>query len=262
VPPEPTRVRRQLAAELARLRSLAGLTLRQLGGVADIPHARVWRIEQAAAIPDAGQAERWLSATTASDTIREQVMALVYAAHSETVPWSSSLTGVDHLQGVSAGREESARTLCTFEHAHLPGLLQTHDYAAALLAMFDLDQNVPAAAAARQRRQELLYRPERSFRFVITERLLTWVPSPTVSSTAQQHRLREIGELNAVSIRVLPDQHRRPMSGFVLHQQVEDGADFVAIELEHGEVILQDPDDVEVYRQLFDDLDAAAGPLP
>lgn len=261
MPPEPTRVRRQLAAELARLRSLAGLTLRELGSTADIPHARVWRIEQAAALPDAGQTQRWLDATKATSAAREQVTTLLYAAHSETVPWASSLASVEHLQDVAAEREESARSLSTFEHAHLPGLLQTHEYAAALLAMFDLDQDVPAAAAARQRRQELLYRPDRTFHFVITEHALKWSPDPDISAAAQRHRLEEVARLDGVTIRVLPAEHRHPMSGFVLHEQVEGEVDFVSVELEHGEVLIQEPDDVEVYRRLFAELDASAEPL-
>ena len=266
--PEPTRVNRQLAAELARLRSLSGLSMRDLGEQAGgIAHARVQRIERAVAIPSIKQVRGWLTATAADEPTAERVLSLAEAVHLQTTPWAAMLDATPgrHLQAIAAGREEAATTVCAYTQHLLPGLLQTSTYARTLMLRLGLGQDVEAALAARMRRQELLHQAGREFRFVLTHRALNWspAPEPTTDHDAQVDRLIELDRLPNVSVRVLDDT-AAPLGGwssFTLYDGQVDDDPLVSIELEHRPLQVTDPADVAVYRQRFAELDAAAHPV-
>lgn len=262
--PPPTRLRRQLAAELAQLRTLSGLTVRELARRVGLSnHARVSRI-QAGALPGRPLVLAWLRETGADEAARERVLALTEAAHAETVRWSDALADDPgrHLQDVAAAREEAATLVCSYQLAFLPGLAQTSDYAGALLPWFRLDQDVAAAVAGRMRRQEILHRPGREFRFVVTPRALAWNPDPAVvSMEGQRFRLAQLDRIGSVSVRVLADDAAplSALSSFDLYLGGEDP--MVAIELDHDEVRLYDPETVALYERRFADLFAAADPI-
>lgn len=68
----------------------------------------------------------------------------------------------------------SVRSSPTF----IPGLLQTAEYARARFAqsvtVFKVPNDIDEAVAARVRRQEMLYRPDKRFHFVLTEATLRY----------------------------------------------------------------------------------------
>lgn len=261
--PPPSRLRRQLAAELGQLRALSGLTVRELQRRLDLSnHARLSRIQSGASLPDKTLTEAWLVHTGADEQTRERVLALLQAAHAETVKWSDALAdaGVRHLQDVAAAREQAATLICSYEQAYVPGLAQTSDYARALLARFDLDMDLAGAVAARMRRQELLYGTGREFRFVLTRRALAWTPSPEVSMAAQLAKLVELDRQPTVQVRILDDDAPVMGSYSSFNMYVGDESQ-VTIELENDEVRLTDEESVATYRARFDELFTAARPV-
>jgi transcriptional regulator with XRE-family HTH domain len=259
----PSRLRRQLAAELGQLRALSGLTVRELARRLELSnHARLSRIQSGTSLPDKALTEAWLTHTRADDATSDRVRALLQAAHAETVKWSDALSeaGVPHLQDVAAAREQAATLVCSYEQAYVPGLAQTTEYARALLARFDLDQDLAAAVAARMRRQELLYGAGREFRFVVTRRALSWPPGPEVSMSAQAAKLVELDRLPSVQVRVLEDDSAVMGSYSSFNVYVGD-EQLVTIELENDEVRLTDEESVAIYRKRFDELFDAARPI-
>lgn len=266
MPADPSRVRRQLGAEIHRLRLAAGLPIRGFerpapANLVPVPNARVQRAEKGTALLSEPQLLTILEMTGASDDVRDRLTVMLNHALSEHVRWETALEGADHLQGVAEERDRAATTISVFEYAFLPGLLQTQAYAAALMPLFGLPQDDAAAAAARMRRQEVLHEPGRTFRFVCSSHALRWAPGPDVSMDAQRDRLAQLAELDAVYVRVLPDTVRQPMSGFTLYEGMTDGTSMVAIELEHGEQPLADLREVETYRRLFATLLEQAHPI-
>lgn len=262
---EPSRVRRQLGAEIKRLRMTAGLPLRGFetpaGGLVGVANARVQRVERGDAFLTDAQLHTILELTRADADTRDRLSVLLTHALSEHIRWETALDGLDHLQGVAGGRERAATTVSVFEHAFLPGLLQTAAYAAALFPLFGLPQADDAATAARIARQDILYERGREFRFVFSERALTWAPSPEVSMDAQRERIAAVAALEPVTVRVLPAAARQPMNAFSLYEGMTDGTTMTTLELEHGELPLADPREVERYQRLFATLLEQARPF-
>lgn len=273
MPAEPTRAHRILAAELARLRAAAGLSLRELGqrgappGKPAIAHARVKRIELTETYPTTAQAEHWLNVTDADHATRAKVRDLVEEVHAQHQSWATMLDDApdQHLQAIAAAREEAATRVDVYCQQWLPGLVQTADYARALfvtLRGMGLGLDVEQSVCQRMRRQELLGDANHRFRFLVTHRAMTWNPAPeSVSMTDQTGLLSAISGLPNAEVRVL-DATARPVGGgssFTVYDGVEA---MVSMELEHRSLQVFDDADVDLYRQRFEEMWEAARPLP
>ncbi|MFF9775033.1 helix-turn-helix transcriptional regulator [Streptomyces sp. NPDC013978] len=102
-------------------------------------------------------------------------------------------------------REREAISRWSYEVALVPGLLQTREYARALIEnrLPPLDEDtVEARIGARMERQALLTdrKPSAAFSFVVYEAVLR---APQVD-TEQLHRLLEVSRLRNVMVQVLP----------------------------------------------------------
>lgn len=267
MPPEPSRIRRQLGSELSYLRSRKRYGMRAMADkIGAKTHARVQRIEDGTGTPPTlGEIDAWLDSTDADVGARERILALADAAHGETVPWPDLVdaTSGRHFNERAAAMERDAALNCSFQQQIVPGLAQTTGYARALLKHLAAPLSVEGHLATLLPRQELLYDTSREFRFVVTPRVLTWNPGPgEVSMEAQHARLRELDAMPNVSVRVLPDD-ARPMgsySSFTIYEPRADLDPLVIIELERRWVPLTRDDDVQRYRDRFAQfLDASVG---
>lgn len=104
--------------------------------------------------------------------------------------------------------ESEAIALHSYQPLLIPGLLQTEDYARALLSAsyppLD-DETVEERVAARLRRQERLReKPSALFSFVIYEAALRSMVGGREVMRRQLHHLLQLSELRNVSINVLP----------------------------------------------------------
>jgi len=94
---------------------------------------------------------------------RRQLLELAEAAHGETRPWRELLhDDVTHLQHEAQHRERDAVAVSNYQPTIVPGLLQTPEYARAVLEL-GRTRDVDAAVATRIERQQLLH--EESHRF-------------------------------------------------------------------------------------------------
>lgn len=227
---------------------------------------RVQRVENAYLLPTLDEVSRWLDAAEATSADRERVMTTAHHAHAERTKWSDLLEsfGGRHLNELAEGDERTSGLNCSYQQFIVPGLVQTEAYARASLphlgATVDPEVHVPGLLA----RQQILDRPDRVFRFVLTTRALRWNPDPaTVSMDAQAAWLRHAAERPNVSVRVLPDD-AGPMGGyssFTLYEERDrELPAMVVVELEHGRVALLG-DDVDKYRARFAKLHAGARPI-
>jgi hypothetical protein len=227
---------------------------------------RVQRVENAYLLPTLDEVSRWLDAAEATPADRERVMTTAHYAHAERTAWSELLEsfGGRHLNELAEGDERTSGLNCSYQQFIIPGLAQTEAYARASLphlgATVDPEVHIPGLRA----RQQILDRPDREFRFVLTTRALHWNPDPTTVSMDEQHaRLREADARPNVTVRVLADE-AGPMGGyssFTLYEQRDRGSPpMVAIELDHGRIVLLG-DDVARYRRRFESLFAAAVPI-
>lgn len=105
------------------------------------------------------------------------------------------------------GVEQSADEHDALELAIVPGLLQTEDYARALISVL-VPAHGPAsldrAVRLRMTRQEILQDPERRIHFIIDEAALRRAVGGPEVMRAQMRRLLGASELPAVTIQVIP----------------------------------------------------------
>lgn len=258
---EPSRVRRQLGAELHKLRRLAGLTQRTVAKVAGVSQSTVVRVERGEQLLPRRAVEGWLAEAGADEEAVSRVLALLEAAHTETKVWSDLLAEEAHLQDTARERERASKWVRNFQPTVIPGLLQTAEYARAVLELgHTLD---PAAAVTRRlERQQILYEPGRRFSFLIAESALRWSPAPG-ALRGLADRIESLATLESVELGVVPASSAEVLawSNFVLHE-LHDGGTYVTIELIHGQLELRDPGMVALYEGTWRDLwsEAAVGP--
>lgn len=231
-----------------------------------IPQTAVSRVEHGRKVLDRAQLAAWLAGTNPTAAEVSVAWSLLEEAHAASSPWHAEFRDAPgHLQDAEDGRTRSARLVQDLSTAVVPGLLQTAAYTRALLPLVDLTvglQDHAAAVRGRQARQDVLYEAGgRRFEFLVTERALAGAAFGPELMVAQRARVESSATLDAVAVWVLPDSEVNAEAGFVLYDDVDDGAPAVSVELPHGRIEVSAPEDVTVYRALFAQLRDAARPL-
>jgi len=246
--------RQQLAAELRRLRDLAGVSGRELAQRIGISQSKVSRIESGAAVPSLPEVTAWGKELGVSVETQERLTALTETAYDEVRPWQAALQRHGGLQRTVQDLESTAARTCTFQPALVPGLLQTAEYARRVIAMFhrQYGSSDPAAeVAGRLHRQLALYEEHRRFDFLITEAALRWRPGPVGLQLAQLDRIESVSTLENISVGLIPlDVEATTLTthNFVIHEG-EDGADAtVTVETIHADMAVDSAEHVDLYR--------------
>jgi transcriptional regulator with XRE-family HTH domain len=257
---------RRLGKELRQIRDLAGLTGRELAKAMGISQSKVSRIEAGTTVPSLPEVRAWAEAVGAAGEVRELLLGLTEAAHTDVRRWGAELQHRPHLQSEIQELEWTSQETRVFQASVVPGLLQTAEYIRQVLTMFDVVPYTPAALAealsARLDRQLLLYDETRTFRFLITEGALRWRPGPPALLAAQLDRISSLSTLHNVSIGVLPysTQAAVPYShSFIIYSPADgDDDDFVNLEMIHANTYLKGTEDVGVYHKRWERLAARA----
>src|SRR6266567_9355648 len=163
-------------------------------------------------------------------------------------------------QEASAAAYERARLFRIYEPAVIPGLLQTRDYAVAVLATFIDFVRVPddaeEGAAARLERQKVLTHGDRHFHMVLGEQALhTNVGGPEVMSGQLEHLLAVL-KLPGLRLGIIPADapYRVPLNnGFWILDEA-----LVQFDTYSAELSLVRPDEIMLYGRAFERLAALA----
>jgi transcriptional regulator with XRE-family HTH domain len=254
----------ELAKKLREYREWSGLRGRPFAKLIGISQAKVSRIESGQAVPTKPEVRKWAEATGASPERLAQLLELTEAAHDEKTAWRDHLQARGHHQFDVAELEQSARLVHSYHAAAIPGLLQVAGYAHRVFTMTHLpydDEELGAAVAARLRRQNVLYDPDRHFEFLLAEAVLRWQPGPVTLMLAQLHHVKSISTLENVSLGVIPlDQELNvPLyHSFSCYGQ-GDGDPNVMVEVEtiHTNIRVTEPDEVAIYRDRWSALTQA-----
>lgn len=256
-PGQPSTQRQRLGNELRRVRMRAGMSGRDIARHTSITQPTVSRMERGLTVPSSAEISEWARAANAGDDARALLLALHEAALNELTAFTpGDIAG--HQEDVNI-LQESARTVVSFQPALIPGLLQTTEYATAVLSIADPTGDIPSALARRMQRQADLYRRGRRFTFILTEGALRWNPGNEILSA----QLAYLAAFNApaVTIQVIPlgtVMHAVPSSGFTIYEDVKDGQPFVRAELPHAVITVNDPQQVDKYRDRVDRLTESA----
>ncbi|WP_054814798.1 helix-turn-helix domain-containing protein [Nocardia arizonensis] len=264
-PPAAAAPRTRLAAELRRLRDLAGISGRDLATRVGISQSTLSRIETGHAVPSLPQVTAWSREVGASAETERLLRHLTESAHSEVSTWRTALATREHLQDDYRAHESTATTVYNFQPTLVPGLLQTADYARRVFACFQLPygpDELAAAVAARLDRQPALYDPQRRFEFLIGETALRARPGPRHIMFAQLDRIASVSTLETVSIGIIASDVEAITTiphSFVIY----DGPDpLVSIDMVDANRTVRAPEEIDLYRErwnllrrmaLFDD---------
>lgn len=178
--------------------------------------------------------------------------------------WSSNLPYSDYV-----GLEAAAASISDYGLALVPGLLQTPDYARAVVRGSvptrapGIGEERVQARIARQRLLSDMSAP--SFETVLDESVLHRVVGSPAIMVAQLRRLLEMSQLPKVTIRVVPYDAGAVPSGVnkfvILRFAAPNLADIVHIEELTSHRYLEEHDEVETYTMTFRMLaDLALGP--
>jgi transcriptional regulator with XRE-family HTH domain len=260
----PTGRRRRLGAELRRLREAAGLTIDRVAEELECSPSKVSRIEtgQVSATP---RDVRDMLGLYRVDDARLEAMVQVAREARQRGWWQKF---VDVPDGVPAyiGLETAATSIDVYMALLVPALLQTPDYARAVIAAVRPDlprSEIDRRVELRLRRQDLLdqERPPR-MRVLLDDTVLRRPVGGPAVMAAQRRRLLADAGRPAVTIQVLEvgaGAHAGmdgPFTIFGFPAPAE--RDVVALDSAADALYLEGPEDVGRYRRVFELLLPAA----
>jgi transcriptional regulator with XRE-family HTH domain len=254
-----------IGAVLARMRRAKGLTGGDAGRLAGMSQPKVSRIENGKGIPDPEDIGRLARALGADEEFARQLVERAETSQNRMTDWRPSPIGLTGSQYTVGALEAAVGTLRCFDPTVIPGLLQTSEYARSLLTTFqrywvpDLSRTavsaVLEAVSARVRRQEILSDTSKSFRFVVTEAVLTNHFCAPDDMLGQIRRLRQLNaQYDNVSVRIVRERAQSPLPplhGFVLFDDHE-----VLVDLFNTALSSQGRLDARLYREVFDVFEA------
>ncbi|MFD7510246.1 DUF5753 domain-containing protein [Streptomyces sp. NPDC059853] len=153
--------------------------------------------------------------------------------------------------------EERAIVLNSYASLLIPGLLQTREYASALIGGWCPpldDATIAERVEARMERQALLtITPPVAFNFVIYEAALRAPVGGPAVRRGQLQRLLEAGDLRNVSLHVLPYDRTvtAALSGPMVLLETTDHEHFVFLEGQSQSQLTSDPDEVSTQTQRY-----------
>ena len=151
--------------------------------------------------------------------------------------------------------ESAASSVRQFETMYVPGILQTRDYARAVLQNFYADEPAAEMADLRTRREDQLTREDVQFTFLLDEPVIQRLAGGLSVMRQQLPRLVDLAELPNVTIRVVPfSAGLHPGSGPFEIIQFADADDEYAVFIEtaRGDFITDNAEDTQKYLEVFD----------
>jgi transcriptional regulator with XRE-family HTH domain len=252
--------RTALGQRLRELRTSAGITGRALAESLSWPASKVSKLENGKQTPTDDDIRGW-TRVTGSEAETEALLASLHTLEIQHAEWQRQIaTGLRPHQREIAELDAKTRFFRAFESTFIPGLLQTAEYArhrfAQSITVFKVRNDISEAVQARVKRQEILYRPDKRFHFVLTEAALRYRLCPPDVMLGQLDRLVSFAALPNVRLGIIAFETAyvvAPAHGFWL---LDD--DRAMVETFSAELNLTQPQEIELYTSIFDQMAAVA----
>ncbi|RKN12120.1 helix-turn-helix domain-containing protein [Streptomyces radicis] len=248
--------RQVVAGRLRDLRLDAEITARELASRCGWSEAKSSRIEHAKTAPSDADIRAWCTACGAADQAAE-LIAANRRVDEMYVRWRRL-----HGHGMRRAQEavlplyERTRHLRVYVSNVVPGILQTEQYATALLSTIARFQgtpdDAPQAAASRIERSQVLHRGHHTFAFLLEETVLRYRIGDAETMANQLGYLLAVMALPNVSLGVIPfSAHRAlwPLEAFYLFDDQR-----VSSELLTAAVNVSASSEIQVYAKAFAEL--------
>ncbi|KOU68041.1 DNA-binding protein [Streptomyces sp. MMG1533] len=241
-------------SRVRRLRTAAGLTQAELGAKTHVVSTRITQIERASGAKPTLELARALDAVLGADDLLVELWPYVYR---ESFPdWSRAF--IAHSERAVSIREYAAHVV--------PGLLQTKEYARAVLSVgltLSGDEQLDERLTARMTRQERLGSPDRpELCVVLDEAVLRRPIGGRDVMRAQLELLLVVAAEHPITVQVLPfDQGEHDaMGGSLTVLTLPDGSEVAYTEGAHYGQLIEDPGEVRRFALTYDRLRAEALP--
>jgi transcriptional regulator with XRE-family HTH domain len=264
----PSLRRRRLAAELRGLREQSGLSVTEAARRLDWQASRISRIENRQSGITAPELRKLLDLYGTDDEQYRARLAELARRVNERGWWQkyAGLIGGDYADLISL--EAETRTIRAYEQELMPGLLQTPEYAYAVIRASrptDTAEEVKRRVEIRTERQEILTRPDPPpprFNVVLSEAALRRPVGGYDVMRAQLEYLLQPRDRANVTIQVLPFDagvHPAMVGPFsVMTFPDPDDLGVVGVENAIGTLFLEDPYELRAYEELWNALQASA----
>ncbi|GAA1151521.1 helix-turn-helix domain-containing protein [Streptomyces javensis] len=241
-------------SRVRRLRTAAGLTQAELGERTHVVSTRITQIERASGAKPTFELARTLDSVLEADSLLVDMWPYVYR---EAFPdWSRAFMAYS----------ERAVSIRQYAAHVVPGLLQTEDYARAVLRVglsLTSEEQLEDRVTARLRRQERLTSPDRPELWVVLDEAVLLRPIGGRAVMREQlARLLDAAMEPHITVQVLPfDQAEHDvMGGSLTVLTSPDETEVAYTEGAHYGQLIEEPKDVKRFALSYDRLRAASLP--
>ena len=248
--------REALGARLRELRTEAGLEGKDLAERLGWQPSKVSRLQNGKQTPSREDLTGWARTIGRTD-VEAELHGLLAGLEMKQRhrSWRRQLAGGHRgRQEIAVRQTEATQTIRGLEVSRIPGMFQTPEYARVIFDTNAEFRGIPptteAAVEARMRRQEALYDPEKTFRFLVCEAALYHRSCPQDVMAEQLDRLYNLVGQRRIELGILPfgAQLRRtaPHAFWIYDRRL------VIVETISEELWLTGEDDVELYERAWD----------
>jgi transcriptional regulator with XRE-family HTH domain len=245
--------RESLGARLREIRFTAGLSGAELARRNGWDASKVSKIEYGRIKPSLDDISAYCRDCNAEDQLAD-LHATRQNIDTAYLEWRKILsTGTRRRQQASIKWESEARILRSFEPVLIPGLLQTADYATGVLRKVIEFQQIPddldAGVSKRMERQQVLYRRDHLFHFVVGEQALYTTVGDDQTMIGQMDRLIAVQGMPRITLGIIPS--RAPFETATTSFLMFDSK-MVLVEGITAELNITQPREIQVYHRTFD----------
>ncbi|HEX5205870.1 MAG TPA: helix-turn-helix transcriptional regulator [Actinoplanes sp.] len=252
-----------LGRAVARMRKAKGLTGTQLAGLVGTNQPKISRLENDIGFPDQALVRAIAHALGADEETVDHLVKMADLAHDRMTDWRPYQPDLASRQQDVRQTEAGVQMIRIFQPALIPGLLQTSEYARAVLSGFQRlttaepdEAAVAAAVSGRITRQEILTDRKRSFHFVMTEQVLSSRIAPPEHMPAQLQRIREVARQPNASVSIVPADAVLPIAPVHGFEMLDE--DTVVVDVFNTGLSTHGKSDNRLFRQVFEMYEACA----
>lgn len=242
-----------VAARLTDLRKTAGLKAYEVAALCGWHKSKVSRLENAVTLPEDADIRAYLKACGAQGHVAE-LIAQTRNADQLYVDWKRLHgTGIRRIHESTAPLYQRTRLFRVYCSNVVPGLLQTHGYAQALLSTISDFQGTPndasEAATARLDRSRVIYEGDHRFVLLVEDTVLRYRFGDAAVMAGQLGSLLEVMSLPSVAFGVIPSTVARSMWPLETFMIFDD--DRVQVETLSAEISITGEAEIAVYAKAF-----------
>ncbi|MGV9413695.1 helix-turn-helix domain-containing protein [Nocardia sp. NPDC003693] len=245
--------RAALGKRLREIRRRAGVSGRELARLSKWHESKVSKIEYGVIRPSDADLRAYCRHTGAGDQL-DDLLATLHNVDSAYVEWRQALgTGMRRRQQHTLRLEAQATLIRNWEPAIVSGLLQTADYASAIMRniidFYEIPDDLDVAVSKRMERQRILYAQGKRFHFLMAEQALYTSFGEQQVMLGQLDRLYSLIGMPRVTLGIVP----RAAEGRVVVENFFMFDDrLVKVEGHTASITITQPREIALYGRAFD----------